>query len=71
MDKDVKDDALKLQDEVAKKYEVKAGKVRKFFSSKFGMVDLNKVTLAGAKPFVDAGYLIPKEKETKGATAKV
>lgn len=66
MEKD--SDALKLQEEVARQYDVKPGKVRKFYSAKFGMVDLNKVTMAGVKPYVDAGYLI--KKETKGSATK-
>lgn len=61
MEKETNDDALKLQDEVAKQYDVKPGKVRKFYSVKLGMVDLNKVTIANVKPYVDAGYLVKKE----------
>lgn len=70
MDKGAQDDALKLQDEVAKQYDVKPGKVRKFYSVKFGMVDLNNVTLAGVKPYVDAGYLIKKETKSLKADTK-
>ena len=60
MEKQAQDEALKLKEEVAKQYEVKPGKVRKFFSAKFGMVDLNEVTLPLAKKLAEAGILVPK-----------
>lgn len=68
MDKGAQHDALKLQDEVAKQYDVKPGKVRKFYSVKFGMVDLNKVNLSQAKALEQAGILV-KKAETKSLKA--
>lgn len=58
--------ALKLREEVAKQYDLKPGKVIKFFSARLGrVVDLSKITLDQAKQYEDAGYLVKKGTDKK------
>lgn len=58
--------ALKLQDEVARQYDLKPGKVIKFYSASLGReVDLSQITLDQAKRYETAGYLVRKGAEKK------
>jgi hypothetical protein len=66
MESEKKEEPLKLRDDVSKAYDVAPGKVRKFYSGKFGYVDMNQVTLGTAKKLAEAGYLVPKAADKKG-----
>lgn len=58
--------ALRLPDEVAKQYDLKPGKVIKFFSARLGrVVDLSKITLDQTKQYEAAGYLVKKGADKK------